>query len=114
MNRIGLELRSVFDMQGLEHDAARLRASLAILTALGRRAASASICPSEAARACSAEHWREWLAAVRTAALELEAHGVLRITQRGRTVEGRRARGPLRYVRGPAWSDVVPNEEERE
>jgi len=113
VNRIGLELRSKLRMQGVEHDAARLEASLAILAALGRRAASASICPSEAARACSAEHWRGWLAAVRAAALELEARGVLRVTQRGRTVEGRRARGPVRYVRGPAWRHLVPSEEER-
>lgn len=113
MNRIGLELRSALGMQGVEHEAARLKASLAILVTLGQRAGSASICPSEAARACSAEHWREWLAAVRSAALELEERGVLRVTQRGCTVDGRRARGALRYVRGPAWSDLVPNEEER-
>lgn len=113
MNRIGLELRSTLRMQGVEHDAARLRASLAILAALERRAASASICPSDAARACSTEDWREWLAAVRAAALELEERGVLRITQRGCTVEGRRARGPVRYVRGPAWSRMVPSEEQR-
>lgn len=114
MNRIGLELRSTLRMHGVEHDAARLEASLAILAALERRAAPASICPSDAARVCSAEHWREWLAAVRAAALELEARGVLRVTQQGRAVDARRARGPVRYARGPAWSDLVPSEEERE
>jgi len=100
-------------MQILHHDAAQLTASLAILAALRRRAAFASICPSDAARMCAAEHWRDWLAAVRAAALELEERGVLGFTQQGRGIAGQSARGPVRLVRGPAWSDYVPSAEDR-
>lgn len=67
----------------------------AILELLERRAAGATICPSEAARAVAAD-WRPLLEPARQAARRLVAAGRLEITQRGRPVDPSTARGPIR------------------
>lgn len=67
----------------------------AILELLDRRAAGATICPSEAARAVAAD-WRPLLEPARQAARRLVAADRLEITQRGRPVDPSTARGPIR------------------
>lgn len=67
----------------------------AILELLEQRAAGATICPSEAARAVAAD-WRPLLEPARQAARRLVAAGRLEITQRGRPVDPSTARGPIR------------------
>ena len=88
-----------------------------ILELLEGRPRSASICPSEVARALSpeagqgparravtpsgaadadAEPWRALLEPVRAGARRLVARGALEITQGGRVVDPSRARGPIR------------------
>ena len=74
----------------------------AILNLLSQRAAQATICPSEAARAVAPDDWRPLMDPVREAAAELAEEGRVEVLQGGREVEPRRARGPvrLRLVRG--------------
>lgn len=56
-----------------------------------------SFCPSEPARALGPD-WRAALPALREAAARLVEEGALRCTQRGRVVNPRTARGPVRFT----------------
>jgi hypothetical protein len=79
----------------------------AILGLLARRAAGATICPSEAARAVAGDDdWRELMEPARAAARRLVAAGRIEITQGGRVVDPSTARGPIRLRRAtrPALS----------
>lgn len=71
----------------------------AIDALLSRRAADASICPSEAARAVDPGGWRELMPAARAAAGRLAAAGRAEVTQGGRVVDVRTVRGPIRVRR---------------
>jgi hypothetical protein len=73
---------------------------------LGARAATATICPSEAARALAAaqgdasdDAWRPLMEPARRAARRLVAAGEVEITQRGRVVDPSTAKGPIRIRR---------------
>ena len=70
----------------------------AILALLGQRAATATICPSEAARAV-AEDWEPLMERARMAARRLVAAGAAVITQRGVVVDPSTAKGPIRVRR---------------
>ena len=74
-----------------------------IMQLLDRRAAGATICPSEAARQFAAERglddWRALLEPTRCAARRLHNEGRLEFLQRGRAVNPSRARGPVRLRR---------------
>lgn len=70
----------------------------AILDLLDARAAGATICPSEAARALGGE-WRERMEPARAAARRLVAEGEVEITQGGRAVDPSTAKGPIRIRR---------------
>ena len=72
------------------------RLEQAITTLLAERAAGASICPSEAARAVDPIGWRAMMAPARAAARRLVHAGVCEITQRGRRVDPSAAAGPIR------------------
>lgn len=72
------------------------RVTLALLDA---RAAGATICPSEAARAVGGDAWRDLMEPARAAARRLVATGDVEITQGGRVVDPSTARGPLRVRR---------------
>lgn len=69
-----------------------------ILDLLGARAATATICPSEVARAAS-EDWRPLMEPVRRAARRLVADGTVEILQGGRVVDPSTAKGPIRVRR---------------
>lgn len=71
----------------------------AILRLLAVRAAGASICPSEAARAVDAERWRDLMERSRSAPRRLTAQGRVEITQGGRAVDASAARGAIRIRR---------------
>jgi len=72
----------------------------AILTLLDKRAAGATICPSEAARAVAGEgDWRALLEPARRAARRLVAADQVEITQSGRVVDPSTAKGPIRIRR---------------
>ena len=72
----------------------------AILDLLERRAASATICPSDAAREVGDDDsWRELMEPARTAARRLVDRGEVEITQGGRVVDVATARGPIRIRR---------------
>lgn len=73
-----------------------LRLEQSILELLRARAAGATICPSEAARAVGGEEWRPLMEPARAAARRLRHAGVVEITQQGRPVDPSRARGPIR------------------
>ena len=75
------------------------RLERAILDLLGARAAAATICPSEAARAVGGDGWRELMEPARQAARRLVAADEVEITQGGRVVDPSTARGPIRIRR---------------
>ena len=71
-----------------------------VLSLLAERAASATICPSEVARAVGTEEsWRSLMEPARRAARRLVATGQVEITQGGRVVDPSTAKGPLRIRR---------------
>jgi hypothetical protein len=69
-----------------------------ILALLGARAATATICPSDVARA-AAEDWRPLMEPVRRAARRLVASGDVEIVQGGTVVDPSSAKGPIRIRR---------------
>ena len=69
-----------------------------ILSLLEKRAATATICPSDVARA-AAEDWRPLMEPVRRAARRLVAAGEVEITQGGHVVDPSTAKGPIRIRR---------------
>ncbi|MEU5797423.1 DUF3253 domain-containing protein [Streptomyces sp. NPDC047813] len=78
------------------------RLERAILELLDRRGPTATICPSDAARAAYVgddDGWRALMEPVRRAARRLVAAGEVEITQSGRPVEPATARGPIRIRR---------------
>lgn len=74
---------------------ARIRAMLA------ERAATSTICPSDVARATTADEteWRALMEPVRRAARRLVASGEVEITQGGSVVDPSTAKGPIRIRR---------------
>ncbi|MBM9617316.1 DUF3253 domain-containing protein [Streptomyces zhihengii] len=73
-----------------------------ILELLDGRAPSATICPSDAARAAydgDGDGWRALMEPARRAARRLVTAGAVEITQGGRAVDPDRARGPIRIRR---------------
>jgi hypothetical protein len=80
----------------------------AIADQLRRRAASASICPSDVARALAPQEaaWRALMPAVRNAARVLANTGRITITRRGAVIDaGFLEGGPIRLQRGPRFDD---------
>lgn len=73
-----------------------------ILALLERRAETASICPSEAAREVyegDDDGWRSLMGPARQAAWRLAAAGEVEVTQGGRPVKESEAHGPVRIRR---------------
>ncbi|TXS57614.1 DUF3253 domain-containing protein [Streptomyces sp. t39] len=73
-----------------------------ILELLDRRAPSATICPSDAARAAydgDDDGWRALMEPARRAARRLVTAGEVEITQGGSRVDPATARGPIRIRR---------------
>lgn len=69
----------------------------AIRSLLGARAAGATTCPSEAARAVGGEEgWRDLVEPARAAARRLVATGEVVVTQGGAVVDASTAKGPIR------------------
>ncbi|GGQ53281.1 hypothetical protein Saso_22170 [Streptomyces asoensis] len=78
------------------------RLERAVLELLDRRAPTATICPSDAARAVyegDDDGWRALMEPARRAARRLVTAGEVEITQGGRPVDPADARGPLRIRR---------------
>ena len=72
-----------------------------IFELLAQRAAGATICPSDAARALASDGsaWRTLMPDVRRVAAALAAAGSLRVTAHGEDVDALQARGPIRLGR---------------
>jgi hypothetical protein len=68
----------------------------AILDLAHARGPGKTICPSEAARRLDPDAWRALMPAVREAAARLQDQGRITVTQRGRPVDPRTAKGPIR------------------
>lgn len=73
-----------------------------ILTLLAARAPSASICPSDVARALSSEErvWRAQMPAIRRVAAQLAAEGRVKVTRGSEEVDALSKGGPIR-IRWP-------------
>jgi hypothetical protein len=67
-----------------------------ILELLAARAATSTICPSDAARAVGDENWRDLMEPARRAARRLVDAGEVVITQGGSVVVPATAKGPIR------------------
>jgi hypothetical protein len=67
-----------------------------ILQLLAARAATSTICPSDAARAVGDENWRDLMEPARRAARRLVDAGEVQITQGGSVVDPATAKGPIR------------------
>lgn len=67
----------------------------AILARVAGLRPGTTCCPSEVARALSAD-WRPLMAPIRAEALRLQAEGQVRVTQGGREVTGPDVKGPIR------------------
>ncbi|MFP5313320.1 MAG: DUF3253 domain-containing protein [Actinomycetes bacterium] len=67
-----------------------------ILELLAARAATSTICPSDAARAVGGDNWRHLMEPARQAARRLVDAGQVHITQGGSVVDPATARGPIR------------------
>ena len=70
-----------------------------ILDLLSKRAATSTICPSDAARTVSPDGWRDLMEPARRAARRLVAAGQVDITQGGKVVDPSTAKGPIRIRR---------------
>ena len=70
-----------------------------IVELLDARAASATICPSEAAKAVGGDDWRDLMQPARDAAHERVERGEVEVTQKGEVVDVTTARGPVRIRR---------------
>lgn len=81
------------------------RLEAAILMLLADRPGTATICPSEAARAIGAEGWRSLMDDTRRAARRLAAADLVEIRQRGAVVDPSHAKGPIRLGRGHRFVD---------
>jgi hypothetical protein len=66
---------------------------------LDERVSGRTICPSEAARAVGGDAWRELMPAAREAAARMAERGEALVTQKGKEVDARTARGPIRVGR---------------
>jgi hypothetical protein len=78
-----------------------------VLVLLGRRATSASICPSDVARTLATDEdgWRALMPLVRQVAARLAHEGRVLITQGGVTLNADLvSHGPIRLRRGPNFS----------
>jgi len=64
-----------------------LRLAATIRTLLRKRGADKTICPSDAARVCGGDDWRDLMDDTRTVAWGLAEQGWLEVTQRGAMVE---------------------------
>lgn len=75
-------------------------ARTATLTMLERRAAGATVCPSEVARAIGGAEWRGEMAGVHAAVDALVADGLVRLSWKGAPLDKRD--GPYRVGRAQA------------
>ena len=73
----------------------------AMLTLLASRAPSASICPSDVARALSSDEriWRAKMPAIRRVAAQLAAEGRVKVTRGSEEVDALSKGGPIRIRR---------------
>jgi Protein of unknown function (DUF3253) len=78
-----------------------------MLTRLGARAAGATICPSEVARALEPVHWRPLMPRIRDVAAILAAAGEVELRQRGEVI------APFSEIRGPLRIGLARSEERR-
>lgn len=70
-----------------------------ILRLTEERGPDKTICPSEAAKACSPKNWRALMGEVRKAAEALEEQGLISIEQGGEKVSPDEVEGPIRLRR---------------
>ncbi|HEX2904267.1 MAG TPA: DUF3253 domain-containing protein [Jatrophihabitans sp.] len=81
----------------------RTRLAATMRTLLRHRTATATICPSDAARVVGGPRWRELMDSARAVAAELARDGILVITSKGQPLPPDQLRGPVRLGRGPGW-----------
>lgn len=83
----------------------RTRLAAAVRTLLRHRDPDRTICPSDAARVVGGAGFRRLMPLAREVAAELADEGAIEVRQRGKPVDLRTARGPVRLARGARWPD---------
>lgn len=83
-------------------DGGRRARLAATIRALLRHRDGTTICPSDAARVVGGAGWRDIVPVAREVAHDLVGQDVVVVQQKGRPVDVREARGPIRIARGPA------------
>lgn len=68
-----------------------------LLNKVRQRGPEKTICPSEVARAVGGETWRDLMETVRAIGADLADEGQIDVVQKGRVVDSRTAKGPIRY-----------------
>jgi hypothetical protein len=68
----------------------------AILSAASKRGAFKTTCPSEIARSLFPQDWRNHMAEIRGAAVELHNEGKVTISQKGVPIDSGHIKGPIR------------------
>jgi hypothetical protein len=84
------------DNKGQVGDGIDRQLEATILDLLAARAATSTICPSDAARAVGVENWRDLMEPARRAARRLVDAGEVEVTQGGSVVDPATAKGPIR------------------
>ena len=75
-----------------------------IITTLASRKPGSTICPSEVARNLGSQaKWRELMPAVREVTAILVQEEIIAVTQKGKTIDITKAKGPIRLDRGSKW-----------
>jgi uncharacterized protein DUF3253 len=78
----------------------------AVVTLLARRDLTATICPSEVARAVGGPSWRDLMEPVREAARRLVRAGQVEITQGGKVIDPEHIKGPIRIRRAGSGAQL--------
>jgi Protein of unknown function (DUF3253) len=70
--------------------------AVCILKVAAQRGADKSTCPSEIARMLFPDDWRKQMGAIMEVAINLSIDGKISITQKGKAVDVRKIKGPVR------------------
>ena len=103
--KLALGERGAAWWEDLTDDDLRPRVEAAIDVLSRHRAPDRTICPSDAARVVGGTGWRRRMDLVRQVAADMADAHLIEITQRGKVVEERDWRGPVRIRRCESGDD---------
>jgi len=96
--KLALGERGAAWWEGASEAQQQLRSAATIRALLRHRGTEKTICPSEVAGALGGPSWRNSMPSVRAVALALTEAGEIEIRQKGKVVEPKDLRGPIRLA----------------